>query len=92
MSGFTTPTYKEGGILVSDENVLIKLFEKLVTAKNKKYFCDFLQRLADTLKKTNRRYYNTSIFITKGKNKSIIKWIDFHYWEDNCGGYDEDSV
>ena len=66
--------------MVSDENVLHKMFEKLVTAENKAYFCDFLQRLADTLKKANRKYYNTSIFITKGKNKSTIRWIDFHHW------------
>ena len=80
LSGFTTPNYKEGGLLVSDENVLRKMLEKLVTAENKAYYVDFLTRLAETLKKVNRRYYNTSIFITTGKNRSTIKWIDFHYW------------
>jgi len=56
------------------------MFEKLVTAENKAYYCDFLARLADTLRKANRKYYNTSIFISKGKSRSTIKWIDFHYW------------
>lgn len=59
------------------------MFEKLVTAENKAYYVDFLKRLAETLKKANRKYYNTSIFITKGKNRSTIKWIDFHYWGKN---------
>jgi hypothetical protein len=66
--------------MISDEKFLHKLFEKIVTAENKHYFCTFLLKLAATLQGVKRRYYNTSIFIAKGSNKSIIRWIDFHYW------------
>ena len=80
LSGFTTPTYKEGGLLITDEGFLRKVFKKIVTAENKPYFCEYLTRFAETLRKVNRKYYNTSLFLAKGKNRSEIKWIDFHYW------------
>ena len=78
--------------MVSDEEFLKKVFKKIVTADNKEYFCDFLTRLSQTLKGVNRKYYNSSILISRGKNKSMIKWIDFHYWQDNCNSYDADLV
>lgn len=79
LCGFTTPNYKEGGLLV-DEIFLRKVLLKVVSEENKQLFCDFLTRLADTLRGVKRRYYNTSILLTKGKHKSEIRWIDFHYW------------
>ena len=51
------------------------------------------------LKKVNRKYFNTSLFLAKGKNRSEIKWIDFHYWcniydnlDGDCETYDADLV
>ena len=80
LCGFTTPTYKEGGLLISDETFLRRVFKKIVNVGNKGYFVQFLTNLSQTLKKGDRRYYNSSIFIGCGKDKSQIKWIDFHYW------------
>ena len=70
--------------MISDENFIRKVFTKLVTADNKEYFSEFLLKLSETLKLANRRYFNSSIFIAKGKNKSAIRWIDFHYWGNAC--------
>jgi hypothetical protein len=32
------------------------------------------------LKKVKRHYFGTSILLVRGKEKSNIKWVDFHYW------------
>lgn len=36
--------------------------------------------MVETLKQVNRKYYGTSLILIKGKYKSAIKWVDFHYW------------
>lgn len=42
-------------------------------------YCDFLRKMTETLRSVNRKYFNTSLLLIKGKHKSRIGWIDFHY-------------
>ena len=42
IGGFTTPEYKEGGILISSEETNKKLLAKVVTKENKDLFGSFL--------------------------------------------------
>lgn len=80
IGGFTTPLYKEGGMLINDEDINKKILKKAVTSENKEFFCSFLRDLASELKKVNRKYFGTSILLVRGKERSSIKWVDFHYW------------
>lgn len=80
IGGFTTPDYKEGGLMISDEEINRKILRKVVTAENKDLFCGFLERLAEELRKVRRHYYGTSILLVRGKERSSVKWVDFHYW------------
>lgn len=80
IGGYTTPNYKEGGLLIPDEGVVRKLLLKVVDASNQQLFCDFLTDMANTMKEVRRKYFGTSILLIKGAEKSTIKWVDFHYW------------
>jgi hypothetical protein len=84
IGGYTTPVYKEGGLLIPDEAVVKKLLGRVVTEDNRGLFCDFLKRMAEQLKEVKRRYFGTSIVLVRGKERSAIKWIDFHYWRMMC--------
>jgi hypothetical protein len=42
IGGFTTPDYKEGGLLISDEAVNRKILRKVVTPENRVLFNTFI--------------------------------------------------
>jgi hypothetical protein len=80
VSGFTTPQYKEGGLLEKGPDSLAKILRQVVTPENKQLFCGFLRRLAAALRGSPRHYFGTSILLIKGAHRSEIRWVDFHYW------------
>lgn len=57
-----------------------RLLAKVVTEDNRQLFCDFLQKMSEKLKEVKRKYFGTSVVLVRGKDKSAIRWIDFHYW------------
>jgi len=67
IGGFTTPVYKEGGLLITDEAVVRKLLAKVITTDNRDFFCDFLKKMGDQLKEVKRKYFGTSIVLVRGK-------------------------
>ena len=80
VGGITTNKFKEGGLLIKEEAIAMRLLGKVVNAQNKGKFLEFLSRMVTVMKEVKRHYYGTSIIMIRGDSKSVISWVDFHYW------------
>jgi hypothetical protein len=80
IAGITNPQHKESCLLIDDEGTVKKILKRVVDAKSKQGFTDFLTKIAAELKNAKRLYFGTSILLIKGKEDSSIYWVNIYHW------------